>query len=146
MKYNIIFKRFLCFSLCFIILLSIIGCNESISLNDENTEQITESIPSHNHVLQFVEGVSPSCTEDGNIAYYICTECNKLYTDETATNEIVDPTLKMTGHDLQRITKNNIGHLYDLQCSCGYKTVTQTLSTINISTLNGEEIEGSRLG
>ena len=43
----------------------------------------------HTHKPKLVEKVEPTCTENGNIAYYKC-HCGKLYYDSAATREITD--------------------------------------------------------
>lgn len=52
---------------------------------NENTE-----IPvlSHIHSMVKTEAASATCTEDGNIEYYTCSKCGKLYSDEEGNNEI----------------------------------------------------------
>lgn len=42
----------------------------------------------HSHNLVAVNAKAPTCTEDGNIAYWQCSECGKYYSDENAINEI----------------------------------------------------------
>ena len=43
---------------------------------------------------------APTCTEDGNIAYYRCSDCNALFSDPERTNRIEsgDTVLTATGH------------------------------------------------
>lgn len=56
----------------------------------------------HTHKIESVEAVEATCDEDGNIAYYICYGCGKLYRDAGGTDEITDPAeviVKATGHD-----------------------------------------------
>ena len=53
------------------------------------------------HTLTKKEAQASTCTEPGNIAYWICSVCNKLFRDEAGTHEItegetVDPA---TDHD-----------------------------------------------
>lgn len=43
----------------------------------------------HKHTLTFVPAKTPTCTEDGNIAYYTCT-CGRLFSTEAGTSEITD--------------------------------------------------------
>ncbi len=47
-----------------------------------------------------VKAKDATCTEDGNVAYYVC-DCGKLYSDEACTKEITlaDTVVKATGHD-----------------------------------------------
>ena len=45
---------------------------------------------------------TPTCTEAGNIAYWMC-ECGKLFSDEACTNEVTEAqiTIAALGHDCQ---------------------------------------------
>ena len=54
----------------------------------------------HTHSLTKVEANAPTCTEDGNIEYYTCSGCSKLFADATGNVEITaDKTVdKATGH------------------------------------------------
>lgn len=64
---------------------------------NENTE-----IPvlSHIHSMVRTEAASATCTEDGNIEYYTCSKCGKLYSDEAGNNEITkaETVDKAAGH------------------------------------------------
>jgi len=52
-----------------------------------------------------VKAKDATCTEAGNIAYYVC-ECGKLYSDEACTKEITlaDTVVKALGHDWEAAT------------------------------------------
>ena len=52
------------------------------------------------HKPMKTDAKAPTCTEDGNIAYWYCENCDKYFRDETATDEIVlaDTVLEATGH------------------------------------------------
>ena len=54
----------------------------------------------HKCVGTLVKANDATCTEDGNVAYYVC-DCGKLYSDEACTKEITlaDTVVKATGHD-----------------------------------------------
>ena len=54
----------------------------------------------HTHSLTKVEAKAPTCAEDGNIEYYTCSGCSKLFADATGNVEITaDKTVdKATGH------------------------------------------------
>lgn len=43
---------------------------------------------SYDYTLQEVKAKEPKCTEAGNKAYYKCSACGKLYTDQEGTNEV----------------------------------------------------------
>lgn len=49
---------------------------------NENPYQI------HIHTLIAVDAKNATCEEDGNIAYYKCTNCSKYFADSTGNNEI----------------------------------------------------------
>ncbi|MBR6825469.1 MAG: hypothetical protein IKM59_02875, partial [Oscillospiraceae bacterium] len=53
--------------------------------------------------LTFVPEVSATCTQDGNISYYLCETCNAVFTDETLTERIL----------LSATVLNATGHSYD---------------------------------
>jgi len=60
------------------------------------TEQ--QIIPADGHNMTFTAASAPSCTVDGNVAYYTCSVCKKNFADEDGEQElttIVDP---QTGH------------------------------------------------
>ena len=69
----------------------------------------TAVIPSitHVHKLTAVPEKKPGCTEEGNIAYWICESCESIFTDAEGENE-VDPALEDSiflpplGHDWQQ--------------------------------------------
>lgn len=50
------------------------------------------------HTLTKVDAVSPTCVDDGNIEYWICSECGKKFADEAGTTELTDVTDKADGH------------------------------------------------
>ena len=54
----------------------------------------------HTHTLTAVAAVEPTCTEDGNIAYWHCADCGKYFTNAAGTQEValVDTVLPATGH------------------------------------------------
>ena len=67
---------------------------------------ITAPTPVHTHDLKKVPAKAATCTEDGNIEYYQCSDpdCGKLYKDAAGTQEITkDDTVIKAGHtDLMR--------------------------------------------
>lgn len=54
----------------------------------------------HIHSMTAVEEKAATCTEDGNIAYWYCTSCDKYFTDEKGTIEVSrnDTIIKSPGH------------------------------------------------
>ena len=53
------------------------------------------------HNLEKVNAVDPTCTADGNIEYYRCADCEKLFADDTGSQEIEakDTVRVKLGHD-----------------------------------------------
>ena len=53
-----------------------------------------------NHNLSAFDAKEPTCTEDGNIAYWHCDICNKYFSDASATEIITYPetVINATGH------------------------------------------------
>lgn len=69
----------------------------------QNLQLIT--IPENcTHNLEYVEGVEGTCTQDGVVAHYHCTICDRLYSDENATTELNREDVYTIAH----------GHVYDV--------------------------------
>lgn len=54
----------------------------------------------HNHQLRAVAAKAPTCEESGNIAYWVCNECGKYFSDADGTQVITleETVLSATGH------------------------------------------------
>ena len=42
------------------------------------------------HNIEFVSAKAPTCEDFGNVEFYICMDCNKLFSDADAKNEITE--------------------------------------------------------
>lgn len=62
----------------------------------------------HSHSLTLVEENAATCTSDGNIAYYTCGGCDKLFADADGKSEITDKAdvIILKGHKLTLIGEN----------------------------------------
>ncbi len=73
----------------------------------------------HTHNPTPVAAKSATCTEDGNLLYYVCS-CGKWFLDSNATNEIIDHTsivTKATGHTYSTDwTYNSTYHWHSSTC------------------------------
>ncbi len=59
-------------------------------------------IPAIGHDPREIAQRDPTCTESGYEAYYVCKNCNKLFSDEACTAEIASPAvIDALGHDYQ---------------------------------------------
>ena len=67
------------------------------------TDTKEASVPATGHSLMKTDAKAPTCTEDGNIAYWYCETCDKYFSDETAAEEIglADTVLEATGHSYE---------------------------------------------
>ena len=66
----------------------------------DNEDQGGNSPDQHVHDLSYVASTA-ACTEDGNIAYWICSGCGKYFADEDAATELSPSEVKIPsqGHD-----------------------------------------------
>ncbi len=77
--------------------------------------------------LTAVAAVKATCTEKGHTAYWMCDDCNKLFGDMAAKNEITqeDTVIAATGHTEETIpavkpTATEVGYTEGKRCSvCG---------------------------
>ncbi len=51
--------------------------------------------------MEKVPAKAATCTEDGNVEYYHCSDCNKNFNDKYGLEEIADIVLKATGHNFE---------------------------------------------
>ena len=83
---------------------------------------IVEEGDTHSHKLRLIPAYAPTCTLDGNAAYYICTDCNHRFEDEAAAIEILDISAfarLATGHvDLAWYPRTNTNS-HQQVCACG---------------------------
>ena len=68
------------------------------------TQYSIRSIACASHTLTKIEAKTPTCTEDGNSAYWTCSVCGKLFSDENGTTEITAEAAKIpaAGHSLTK--------------------------------------------
>ncbi len=72
---------------------------------------VDEVTPAHGHSLALIDAKKATCHENGNNAYYHCSNCDKYFTDETASTETTEKEqlIPATGnhtYDNGKITKN----------------------------------------
>ncbi|MBR4192835.1 MAG: starch-binding protein, partial [Oscillospiraceae bacterium] len=109
--------------------------NSSIRLwketNDSTTYYWTDPVAAeHEHVLEHVEAVAPTCGTEGHSDYYRCTVCGKYFSDAAGEIEIslADTVIPATGeHSWGGWTKNNNG-THSRSCSVCNETETESCS------------------
>ncbi len=75
-----------------------------INIDSYNTNLLNASIHygSRGHSLQYTESKDATCAEEGYEEFWICTVCNKMFSDENASIVITKPvTVPVLGHDLE---------------------------------------------
>ena len=97
------------------------ACREAIADHDSIV------IPAKGHTLTKTEAKAATCTEGGNIEYFVCSECSKVFKDSEAKSEtaLEDTVLKAKGHSLEKVeakaaTETQEGNTEYWKCSeCG---------------------------
>lgn len=58
--------------------------------------------PQHKHTMEATAYKAPTCVEEGNIAYWYCTDCGNYYSDEagTAKVDLANTVIAATGHSI----------------------------------------------
>ena len=75
---------------------------------DSSDETSSVAIGKTGHSLKKTEKRDATCTEDGYEAYWTCENCEKIFSDEAAENEIENPTvINKTGHSLKKTEKKD---------------------------------------
>ena len=72
-----------------------------IVTSDTDKVTSTPAVLTVRHDLKKTDAKAPTCTEDGNIEYWTCDICGKLFSDKDGTQEITieDTIIKATGHN-----------------------------------------------
>ena len=58
---------------------------ESRESGEASESESTSESETHTHTLTKVESKAATCTEDGNVEYFKCSECGEMFADEAAT-------------------------------------------------------------
>ena len=53
----------------------------------------------HVHVMTYISATEATCTQEGVVEHWNCTECGKNYSDEEGTEELSSITIAALGHD-----------------------------------------------
>ena len=81
------------------------GLERRTCRNDEShTEERVIPKLTHKHEMTHTAAVDATCTEPGNIEYWTCSGCRKLFSDENGSTEITenDTVIAALGHDLKK--------------------------------------------
>ena len=74
------------------------------TLNYYEQNEISLGELQHEHTLVETPAKAATCTEEGNIQYWTCSECKKLFSDDKGTTEITaeDTVVAAKGHSLEK--------------------------------------------
>ena len=94
------------------------------AINDGYPVLSWQVIPVHTHTLTETPAEAATCTTEGNIAYWTCSVCEKIFSDAEGTNEITlaDTVLPLTGHSYTYVDNGDGTHT--ATCSVCNDTVT----------------------
>ncbi len=88
--------------------------------------ELIPEVPPCEHVMEHVPAVEATCTSDGNIEYWRCTDCNELYRDAEGNEKVsVEQTIEYGGHVVVTVppipaTATTPGYTEGRKCSrCG---------------------------
>ena len=103
------------------------GCQ---TIPEGYNQVLKPGLPKCEHALEAILEKEATCTEDGNIAYWHCTKCDKYYDSKDATHEIqlLDTVIKHKGHVVVvdpylAPTEHSVGYTEGSHCSVCGKTI-----------------------
>ena len=98
MKKGIV-KMILAVLCSFVFVFSLAACDNGNDNNNENGGTTTTE-----HTLTEHKAKEPTCTESGNLAYWECTDCGKLFSDKDGKTEttLAAVTIAAKGHTLEK--------------------------------------------
>ena len=110
-------------------------------ITDPNGYNVTlkPSSPKHTHIMVATEANSATCSENGNIAYWQCTECNKYYRDALGRDEItIEDTVILAAHTLtyvsaQAASPAEKGWIEHWKCSACQKYFANSSATVELT-------------
>lgn len=113
------------------------------TISENGDEALMDTTSEDTHSLEKTERKEPSCTEEGNIEYWTCKDCGKVFLDEAGTEEVTDVTtlrISMVEHRYQETvtcaTTKKQGEILE-QCSVCQnvrkKTVIPQIKTVKLS-------------
>ena len=86
-----------------------------------------EIAPEPSHIMEYEEGYSASCTEDGKISHYRCInkDCEFISSDAAGVFPLGTAAIKATGHKLQETPEvkascESDGNIYHFRCTNKY--------------------------
>ena len=96
--------------------------SENIKFNSEAAIALYKTEDQLAHDLTATAAVSATCETDGNIAYWTCSRCGKIFsvanpTADTAAITLADTVIPATKHDFTGAVRNNGDETHSKQCT-----------------------------
>lgn len=85
--------------------------------------ELIPEVPPCDHVMEHIPAVEETCTTDGNIEYWHCTECAELFKDAEGTEKIAVEQTVIPGHHIEVLipaipaSATTPGYTEGLKCS-----------------------------
>lgn len=82
--------------------LPLFSCQESSSSTSSTSSSVlSTSLSTHVHALRHFDQVDPTCTEEGTLEHYQCSECDELFLDSDGEEPVSEADLRIAplGHD-----------------------------------------------
>lgn len=117
-------------------------CNQKLATGTE----IAQLPCTHN--MTHIDAVNASCEVAGNMEYYVCSKCNKMYSDANGTNELTDVSVKATGHTVPDTWVTDTDNHWKVCSVCNKRTdeathtynwVVDTAATVEATGVKHEE-------
>lgn len=81
------------------------GCTVEKTCNDCNKiVVVSETLSKTGHNLSYTAKKDATCTEAGNVEYWTCSVCDKMFAEEDATNVITDNVIPVKDHTYNETT------------------------------------------
>lgn len=98
------------------------------------------------HKLQFVAEKAASHDADGNIAYYVCSECENLFADEKGEQEITaaETVIVKEEHTFGQFQSDEDGHWKTCQCGAKDEEGTHVYGEWIVTKEAGVGVDGSK--
>jgi len=99
-------------------------CGAVCVVDGETIKEVTlkdVTIPAKGHTMTKVDTKTPTCTGEGNVAYYRCSVCEKNFADEKGEKELTSVVEAAKGHKLTKVeaktaTCTEEGHVEHYRC------------------------------
>ena len=109
------------------------------------TEERTIPALDHQHALSHVEAKDATCTEAGNVEYWVCTKCGLYFSDKEGENQLDDVVIPALGHEYEaevtEPTCTEAGYTTHKCIYCDYEYTDSETAALGHSLVKAERVE-----